>query len=725
MDSDLPFILRHLDDLIKRQCYEGRRAPALKMDFSDNRGITDQGILAQLTPFLTGWPCCRHLILRGTSMGDEGLVALSRWVAEGHPDSLDFSHLFGEVTEMGVIKFLRMIDRRGVYPHPHQGGGWLPLRVRIHNCGLSRPDELLLRECHSFLRVLSAGDVEQNQLPQPSANPMQRVELILFPTPRDPMKELPQRQFSETAQVSPPPTPQYNRAMNMHKASPLQLSLEEGLDVDAEPSLFHGQQRQPLPASPVDPSRSKGKGGGPPGAFASTPSKGAGKNLLTMLKSNAPAQVPGSKYREPQPLSVDEFQLWQMAAREDAELGADVHNAETFGEDAPAAGSGWSFEENLEANERLGFGGWDGKPATPQTAREQAPAAPPAYPSWLQTPRSSSAASQAAARTQPQPRATEAGSRRPRPEMLGASWGVFGEAGDARGSELSGSPALHPASPLYASPLGGRAGFRPALGQEEASSQTIPPRESAVLRNRAWPLQQPPGSFEVPGSAHQHQVVLGSDPPQMPGRPVQGAGERAAPPPPLPPHLFRPSPTAVPFTRGPCPPHHMPASLSTPPPVTSIGPLHGGSASSSVRPEPSGMPISPPFAAAAGRPSQTCLGGFEAAPARPPWTGLVHPSVHRPLPQEHRVNGSAPSPDKHRSSLEPDLGGQDDVSMIKVSPKVAAPAELMVTDQEAAQYGNHQVRQTQPSDEATGERSDPATQVSEHLPLSDGMGWSL
>jgi hypothetical protein len=43
--------------------------------------------------------------------------------------------------------------------------------------------------------------------------------------------------------------------------------------------------------------------------------------------------------------------MWMLQAREDAELGADVCNEETFGEDANFGG--WSFEENLAANEKL------------------------------------------------------------------------------------------------------------------------------------------------------------------------------------------------------------------------------------------------------------------------------------------------------------------------------------------------------------------------------------
>ena len=54
---------------------------------------------------------------------------------------------------------------------------------------------------------------------------------------------------------------------------------------------------------------------------------------------------------EPLALSVDEFQLYCMEAREAAEAGADRKNHETFGKDSVV--DGWSFERNIEANQLL------------------------------------------------------------------------------------------------------------------------------------------------------------------------------------------------------------------------------------------------------------------------------------------------------------------------------------------------------------------------------------
>jgi len=74
--------------------------------------------------------------------------------------------------------------------------------------------------------------------------------------------------------------------------------------------------------------------------------------LLSLLRGTvSPPTNAGLPHSDPQPLSLDEFTLWTMEAREDEEGGANERNTETFGDDALTAG--WSFEENLAANNRL------------------------------------------------------------------------------------------------------------------------------------------------------------------------------------------------------------------------------------------------------------------------------------------------------------------------------------------------------------------------------------
>lgn len=74
------------------------------------------------------------------------------------------------------------------------------------------------------------------------------------------------------------------------------------------------------------------------------------KQLLSMLHVSGEARAEGT-IRAPMVFTEDEYRLWQMESREDAENGADDRNEETFGGEAIAAG--WSFEENLAANQRL------------------------------------------------------------------------------------------------------------------------------------------------------------------------------------------------------------------------------------------------------------------------------------------------------------------------------------------------------------------------------------
>jgi len=86
-------------------------------------------------------------------------------------------------------------------------------------------------------------------------------------------------------------------------------------------------------------------------AVAEEEGASAGTALLSMLRPPGACARAGAVHHEPQPLSTDEYALWSMQEREDREAGADSANAETFGDDAVLRG--WSFEENLAANERI------------------------------------------------------------------------------------------------------------------------------------------------------------------------------------------------------------------------------------------------------------------------------------------------------------------------------------------------------------------------------------
>jgi hypothetical protein len=74
--------------------------------------------------------------------------------------------------------------------------------------------------------------------------------------------------------------------------------------------------------------------------------KDAGQAILKMVAASAAR--PAEFRTDPQPISTDEFLLSAIEAREDAEIGADKSNFETFGETG-----GWSHEENVAANVTL------------------------------------------------------------------------------------------------------------------------------------------------------------------------------------------------------------------------------------------------------------------------------------------------------------------------------------------------------------------------------------
>eukprot|EP00930_Biecheleria_cincta_P037499 TRINITY_DN25747_c0_g1_i1.p1 TRINITY_DN25747_c0_g1~~TRINITY_DN25747_c0_g1_i1.p1 ORF type:complete len:336 (+),score=98.95 TRINITY_DN25747_c0_g1_i1:90-1097(+) len=95
----------------------------------------------------------------------------------------------------------------------------------------------------------------------------------------------------------------------------------------------------------------------------SAPENESGRELMTLLRRGSKgSKQAGQQQSEPVKMSLDEFCVWQMQSREDAEGGADVRNAETFGEDAEA---NWSFEENLAANLRLAEGWQQGHCSAP------------------------------------------------------------------------------------------------------------------------------------------------------------------------------------------------------------------------------------------------------------------------------------------------------------------------------------------------------------------------
>mmetsp|Transcript_12815 Transcript_12815/g.36827 ORF Transcript_12815/g.36827 Transcript_12815/m.36827 type:complete len:680 (+) Transcript_12815:162-2201(+) len=275
----------------------------LTVDLSCNCGISDYGIIVHLVPFLKRWPTCRRLKLYQTSVGDRALEALTPWITKGHAHELHFSDLFGEVSSDAVLQLLMAIHKAGRYPYWKPNGGKAPLWLRLEHNRLPSPEDLVDKAVASGASIRILGRSELSAV-RPADDLRKRgqdnpeVILVLFRLQQ--RKELVQDECVEQTRDL--------------------LSLlgktvgSGGISGDADDHNGKGDSRL---------ARRRGRAG----------SKGGGSSGL-----------PAS---EPQPLSVDEFRLWEMQAREDEECGADERNWETFGADV---GKGWSFEENVKAN---------------------------------------------------------------------------------------------------------------------------------------------------------------------------------------------------------------------------------------------------------------------------------------------------------------------------------------------------------------------------------------
>mmetsp|Transcript_134103 Transcript_134103/g.388171 ORF Transcript_134103/g.388171 Transcript_134103/m.388171 type:complete len:646 (+) Transcript_134103:174-2111(+) len=281
----------------------------LTIDLSCNCGISDYGIIVHLVPFLRSWPSCRRLKLYQTSVGDRALEALTPWIAKGYAHEVHLSDLNGEVTPGVVLKLLKAIHSNGHYPFWKTNGGRAPLWLRLEHNRLPNPDDLVAQARAAGVSIRILGRAELSSV-RPGDDLRKRgqdnpeVILVLFKLQQG--KELVQDECVE----------QTRDLLNM-----LGKTLGPG-DDHSSPDDEPGGHISGRGAR-----RRAGRGGGGIG----------GKNET----------APKLASSEPQPLSVDEFRLWEMQAREDKEGGADKRNWETFGADV---GKGWTFEENLKAN---------------------------------------------------------------------------------------------------------------------------------------------------------------------------------------------------------------------------------------------------------------------------------------------------------------------------------------------------------------------------------------
>lgn len=161
------------------------------------------------------------------------------------------------------------------------------------------------------------------------------------------------REELSTLSSSPPPAPTPQaQCWAAAAAAAWQASMVQQMMQSAAAAVPVATARQPEAATKE---QELGASSAPPPSWQqqsqTAPENKSGRELMTLLRGGSKgSRKAGEQKSEPVKMSLDEFCVWQMQSREDAEGGADVRNAETFGEDAEA---NWSFEENLAANLRL------------------------------------------------------------------------------------------------------------------------------------------------------------------------------------------------------------------------------------------------------------------------------------------------------------------------------------------------------------------------------------
>jgi len=317
-DADLACLLTFLNEMLLERTRsleeESPETYAIDLDISGNYGLTDDGVAGYLVPFLRRWPNCVRLKLYNTSVGDGTLDGLKDWVAAGHVRELHLSHLSGTVTAPAVLRLLRQIHAGGKYPY-RCGNGWgrSALWLRLEHNDIANPGEIV-QTCQSEglkVRVLNWTDL---QYVRPGSvgkgkgkdgNPS--IHLVLFL--RQSRRDDPTLESSGAGDLLQMPSSKEAEILSLLQAG-------NNSDTAAVSSGSNAQER--------------------------------GQKLLSMLKRHG-AQASEST-SEPQKMSLDEFKLWEMEAREAHELGADLKNHETFGDDVS---SGWCFEACVEANERI------------------------------------------------------------------------------------------------------------------------------------------------------------------------------------------------------------------------------------------------------------------------------------------------------------------------------------------------------------------------------------
>ncbi|CAK0841864.1 unnamed protein product [Prorocentrum cordatum] len=134
-DKDLPGLFVYLEEALKK-VRGSKPCHKYDVDLSDNKEITDRGVVEHLVPFLERWPDCHRLKLYKTSCGEEAISCLAPWVSRGYARELHLSDMGGQVSGESVLTLLRQVHRGEKYPYRLNDKASCALWLRLEHNGI-------------------------------------------------------------------------------------------------------------------------------------------------------------------------------------------------------------------------------------------------------------------------------------------------------------------------------------------------------------------------------------------------------------------------------------------------------------------------------------------------------------------------------------------------------------------------------------------------------------
>jgi len=183
-DKDLPGFFVYLEETLEK-VQQSKSSYKHQIDLSDNKDITDKGVVDHLVPFLERWPECHRLKLYKTSCGEEAIKCLAPWVSMGYARELHLSDMGGQVSGDNVLRFLRQVHRGGKYPYQGDTAeAKCALWLRLEHNGI--PSEEVVQKAKQDgvqFRVLDKSEILKVRPGVPSYNKRGKpdaIHLVLF-----------------------------------------------------------------------------------------------------------------------------------------------------------------------------------------------------------------------------------------------------------------------------------------------------------------------------------------------------------------------------------------------------------------------------------------------------------------------------------------------------------------------------------------------------------------